>query len=293
MDVIADEVKLPDARFDGEWHAIKTATSVRDRLLAQALLAFTMRQRLPFEIAPLHGLILLAGPPGTGKTTLARGLANEVAKMLQPKGARFVQVNPHALASSALGRSQKEVTKIFQQTIPELAASGAVIVLLDEVETLVVDRRQLSLEANPIDVHRATDAALAGLDLLTRQHANVLLIATTNFPKAVDAALLSRADLIEQISLPDAEARAEILRDVLHALTQHWPGIEDVQRQMPRFVQESDGLDGRRLRKAVIAAIGNSIETARDPNTLKAAHVVAALRSSLKDPREDTREDQA
>jgi pachytene checkpoint protein 2 len=81
---------------------------------------------------------------------------------LQPKGATFVQIDPHALASSALGRSQKEVTKIFQQTIPELAAAGAVIVLLDEVETLVADRLQLSLEANPIDVHRATQGDSVG-----------------------------------------------------------------------------------------------------------------------------------
>lgn len=286
MDVIVDQVSLPDGRFDAEWHAIKTASPVRERLLAQALLAFTVRQRLSFEVAPLHGLIVLAGPPGTGKTTLARGLANEVAKALQPNGATFVQIDPHALASSALGRSQKEVTKIFQQTIPELASASAVIVLLDEVETLVADRQQLSLEANPIDVHRATDAALAGLDLLTRQNPNVLLIATTNFPKALDAALLSRADLIEEIGLPDADAREEILRDVLRHLSQQWPGIEDVQRQLARFVEESDGLDGRRLRKAVIAAMGSSIDTARDPNTLKAAHVVAALRASRKNLKE-------
>lgn len=293
MNAIVDQAKLPDARFDAEWHAIKIGAAVRERLLAQALLAFTMRQRLSFEIAPLHGLILLAGPPGTGKTTLARGLANEVAKALEPKGATFVQIDPHSLASSALGRSQKEVTKIFQQTIPELAASGAVIVLLDEVETLVADRLQLSLQANPIDVHRATDAALAGLDLVTRQSPNVLLIATTNFPKAVDAALLSRADLIEEIGLPDAETRREILRDVLRHLSQEWPGVEAVQRELARFVEASDGLDGRRLRKAVIAAIGSSIDTARDPNKLKASQIIAALRSSCRDLKEGTREVQA
>lgn len=167
------------------------------------------------------------------------------------------------------------------------------IVLLDEAETLVADRLQLSLEANPIDVHRATDAALAGLDLVTRQSPNVLLIATTNFPKAVDGALLSRADLIEEIGLPDAEARREILRDVLHHLSQEWPGIEAVQKELARFVEASDGLDGRRLRKAVIAAVGSSIDTARDPNKLKASQIVLALRSSCRDLKESTREVQA
>lgn len=59
-----------------------------------------------------------------------------------------------------MGRSQQAVAKLFEQSIPELAMDGAAIVLLDEVETLAVDRHQLSLEANPIDVHRATAAAL-------------------------------------------------------------------------------------------------------------------------------------
>ena len=54
------------------------------------------------------------------------------------------------------------MAKLFEQTIPELAMDGAAIVLLDELETLAVSRHQLSLEANPIDVHRATDAVARG-----------------------------------------------------------------------------------------------------------------------------------
>src|SRR5262249_14655643 len=182
---IAQNCALPNDAFAHAWTAIKLPAGVRDRLLALALLCLTVRQKLPFEVAPLHGFILLIGPPGTGKTTLARALANEVARPLPRSKCTYVEVDPHALTSSHLGRSQQAVTKLFDQTIPELAMTGPAMVLLDEVETIAASRHQLSLEANPIDVHRATDAALSGMDRLTREHNNVLLLATTNFAKAL------------------------------------------------------------------------------------------------------------
>src|ERR1700730_7375524 len=202
-DGVARRCRIPDEEFAPAWTAIKLADGVRERLLSQSLLSLTVRQKLPFESAPLHGLILLTGVPGTGKTTLARGLANQIAKQLPGTKTTFVEVDPHALTISAVGRSQRAVAKLFEQTLPELAMDGVAIVLLDEVETLAVSRHRLSLEANPVDVHRATDAALAGMDRLTREHRNVLLIATTNFPEAVDRALLSRADHVEEIGLPN------------------------------------------------------------------------------------------
>jgi AAA+ superfamily predicted ATPase len=277
-DGVARRCPLPNPEFGPAWTSIKLDDAVRERLLAQSLLSLTVRERLPFEAAPLHGLILLTGVPGTGKTTLARGLANQIAKQLPGTKTTFIEVDPHALTSSALGRSQQAVAKLFEQTIPELAMDGVAIVLLDEVETLAVSRHRLSLEANPVDVHRATDAALAGMDRLTREHRNVLLIATTNFPEALDEAVVSRADLVEEIGLPNAAARREIIADTLKSIGMVWKDVRALESQTDRLARAAEGLDGRRIRKAIFSAMASDLETAKDPNRLTGVQIESAFR---------------
>ncbi len=286
---IAHRSRLPNEEFNSAWTSIKLAPGVHERLLAQSLLSLTIRQKLGFEVAPLHGLILIMGPPGTGKTTLGRGLANQIAKQLPGTKSAYVEVNPHALTSSALGRSQQAVAKLFEHTLPELAMDGAAIVLLDEVETLAVSRHQLSLEANPIDVHRATDAALAGMDRLTRDHRNVLLIATINFPKALDSAVLSRADHIEEIGLPNEAARREIIVDTLKAIGTVWKKVHALEADAGHMAKAAEGLDGRRIRKEIFGAIGSDIETAKDPNKVTRAQIESAFHLARK-MREETKQ---
>lgn len=285
-DAVFSERDLPNDEFSAAWRSIKVDEALKQRLLAQCLLAFEMRRRFKFEVVPMHGLLVLAGPPGNGKTTLARGLANETARLIKGK-VKFIEVDPHALSSSSLGKSQREVTKLFQQTIPEYASASPCVVLLDEVESLAADRARLSLEANPVDVHRATDAVLAGLDALTRSHRNTLIIATTNFEKAVDRALLSRADCIERLGPPNAEARRQIIEEMLEAFAAEWPPTARLKKGVARLVESSDGIDGRKLRKSLVGAFASSIATAREPASITIEQMVSSVSNFSKTTPED------
>ena len=278
---VAGSRALPDTEFDAAWEAIVLPDDAKQRLARQAAVTLKLRAAgVPFESLPLHGITLLLGPPGTGKTTLARGLANRVAAAARSLGSFvFIEVDPHGLMSSAHGRSQKAVEQLFSESIAECAMHGPTIVLLDEVETLAADRGKLSLESNPIDVHRAVDAVLTSVDRLARAYPSLLFIATSNVPGVVDGAFTSRADLIYAFPLPDVEAREQIIRTTVEAIAARFPGARRVidDGSVRRAAEMAEDLDGRRLRKLVAAATAVRAEARVDPNELTGADLLAAI----------------
>ncbi|HZO02771.1 MAG TPA: AAA family ATPase [Burkholderiales bacterium] len=262
---------LPADHHDKDWDAIIVPAAVKERLLAQALLTLKHGRKLSQLAGLPHGLIVLAGPPGTGKTTLARGLAQVAALALAREGATtLVEINPHAFPSDMLGESQRNIMRLLQDTIPELAARRPhTVVLIDEVESFAVRRTSASFETNPVDVHRATDAVMLGIDEIARKLPAVLFVTTTNFMDAIDDAFLSRADLVMHFALPNAETIASILRHSLDELRVQWPALGKLSEpQVVELASLCDGWNGRQVRKLVLAAMAQRLEVAKDPSLL-------------------------
>ena len=283
---LSDARLLPDPDFAAAWSAVILAEGEKERIARTATAAFVLRRAVPFEQLPLHGVVLLVGPPGTGKTTLARGLADRLAQMLPDIGQfAYLEISPHTLTSSSLGRSQQAVQQLFDTTIAETAANGPLVVLIDEVETIATDRGQLSFDTNPADVHRAVDATLVGLDRIARSHRDVAFIATSNFPKAIDGALVSRADHVVHIELPPLDARRAILSDTISALAEAFPNARRLLAGdlLDRAAAASDGLDGRRLRKTIVAAAGRSPAATVNPGRIASEDLLAAINAATRE----------
>lgn len=276
---IVSLTELPDPAWESRWDRIFVENGQKDRLLNYLLFSLRHRARFATVGLPIHGLIVLSGPPGTGKTTLAGGLADRAARELGDGPLLYVEIDPHRFPSQMLGESQRAVARLFERTLPDLARRGSpVVVLLDEVEALAVNRSGASLETNPVDVHRATDAVLSGVDRVARTCPNVTFVATTNHPVGVDAAFLSRADLIEEIGLPGLQAAQQILTDTISEIV---PADRIGRTAIEQLAAEcvSASMDARRIRKLVLRAVASRRDLALSPERMTVDDVAAVLRA--------------
>ncbi len=141
--------------------------------------------------------VLLRGPPGCGKTLLAKAVANET-------NAHFISINGPEIMSKFYGESEKKLRSVFKES-EEKAPS---IIFIDEIDAIAPKRESVSGE-----VERRVVAQLLSLMDGLETRGRVVIIGATNRPNAVDPALRrpGRFDREIDIKVPDENGRLEIL----------------------------------------------------------------------------------
>jgi SpoVK/Ycf46/Vps4 family AAA+-type ATPase len=195
-----DEARAYDAEHTGLTLAdVAGLDEVKKRLEAAFLAPMRNPELRKLYGKSLRGGLLLYGPPGCGKTFIARAVAGEL-------GARFITVSFADLIDMFVGRSERNIHELF-----EVARRNApCVVFLDEVDAIGQKRSQL----RNTPMRSAVNQLLLELDDVSSDNTGVFLLAATNHPWDVDSALRrpGRFDRTLLVLPPDGPAREGVFR---------------------------------------------------------------------------------
>ncbi|WP_147127843.1 CDC48 family AAA ATPase [Sulfolobus acidocaldarius] len=192
-------------------------------------------------VTPPKG-ILLFGPPGTGKTMLAKAVATE-------SGANFIAVRGPEILSKWVGESEKAIREIFRKA----RQAAPTVIFFDEIDS-IAPIRGLSTDSGVTE--RIVNQLLAEMDGIVPLN-KVVIIAATNRPDILDPALLrpGRFDRLIYVPPPDKTARFEILK--VH--TKNVPLAEDV--SLEDIAEKAEGYTGADLEALVREATINAMRS--------------------------------
>ncbi|KAM1449537.1 hypothetical protein PS2_008180 [Malus domestica] len=179
--------------------------------------------------------ILLFGPPGTGKTMLAKAVATEA-------GANFINISMSSITSEWFGEGEKYVKAVFSLA-SKIAPS---VVFVDEVDSML-GRRENPGEHEAM--RKMKNEFMVNWDgLRTKDKERVLVLAATNRPFDLDEAVIRRLPRRLMVNLPDAQNREKILRVVL--------AKEDLETDvdLEAVANMTDGYSGSDLKNLCVAA---------------------------------------
>jgi len=202
-------------------------TEVKERLEAAFLAPLRNPELRRLYGKSLRGGLLLYGPPGCGKTFVARAVAGEM-------GAKFISVGLSDVLDMYIGNSEKNIHELFQLA----RAEAPVVLFLDEIDALGQKRSQTRSAATRGSVNQLL-SELDGVDAINE---GVFVLAATNQPWDVDPALRrpGRLDRTLLVLPPDGPARESILRH--HLAGRPVEGID-----LRRLAKATDGYSGADL----------------------------------------------
>lgn len=210
-------------------------------------------------VSPPKG-VLVYGAPGTGKTLLAKAVANE-------SEANFILVKGPELLSKWVGESEKAIREIFKKA----RQASPTVIFFDEIDSLAPRRGGNSGDARVTE--RVVNQLLTEMDGLEDMH-DIVIIAATNRPDIMDTALLrpGRFDRIILAPVPDLEARKAIFK--VH--TKGMPLAKKI--NIDDFAAKSENYVGADIeavcREAAILALRENI----DAKEISASHFEKALK---------------
>jgi SpoVK/Ycf46/Vps4 family AAA+-type ATPase len=190
--------------FDVERVGIRLAdvggmTEVKARLEAAVLAPLRNPELVKLYGKSLRGGLLLYGPPGCGKTFLARALAGEI-------NARFISVSLADILDMYIGQSERNIHSLFEVA----RANAPCVVFLDEVDAIGQKRSQMRNSA----ARGSVNQLLTEMDGIAAMNEGVYVLGATNHPWDVDVALRrpGRFDRMVLVLPPDEAARESIVR---------------------------------------------------------------------------------
>jgi len=188
------------------------------------------------------GGILMYGPPGCGKTYLARATAGEAK-------AAFLSVGIHEVLAMWMGESEQNLNRLFERA----RAAAPCVLFFDEVDALAARRADLRTSGGRTLINQF----LAEMDGVQASNEGVLVLAATNAPWHLDPAFRrpGRFDRVLFVPPPDEAARAAILR----VLCRNRP-VEEV--DYGKLARHTDGFSGADLNAAVELAVERKLEAA-------------------------------
>ncbi|GMG18180.1 unnamed protein product [Phytophthora fragariaefolia] len=191
---------------DVTWDDIGALNEVRDELSLAVLLPIAHPERFAALGLSMPAGVLLYGPPGCGKTLLAKAIAHE-------SGANFISIKGPELLDKYVGESERSVRQVFQRA----RASSPCVVFFDELDALAPRRSggaSGDTGGNGVS-ERVVNQLLTEMDGLDGRR-NVFVIAATNRPDIIDPAMLrpGRLDKLLYVPLPRASERHQILKTI-------------------------------------------------------------------------------